>query len=140
MNKLKIIPVVLGFALLSSLTYGQKYGDVSQMYLSGKWTAVCPIEVVDRVTLRSCELCPFIINPGNHSQAESAEIVITFMKDSLQLYRNGDSKKVPYTRDKDNHSIRFKYNNKDFDFRVFHYGDKRILVGKDGLIMVLEEA
>jgi hypothetical protein len=50
----------------------------------------------------------------------------------------GDLETIPYSRDKNNHSIRFKFNKKDFDFRLFHYGDKRILVGKDGLIMVLE--
>ena len=135
MKQSKTILAILGFTLVSSLVFSQKEGDISQMYLSGKWSAVCPMEIVDRVTIQNCELCPIVIN---QNQAQTSDILITFMKDSLQLIRNGGSEMVPYKRDQNNHSIQFKYNNKDFSFRVFHYGDRRILVGKDGLIMVLE--
>ena len=136
--KQKTILAILGFTLISSLVFSQNEGDISQMYMTGKWTAVCPYEVVEHAAIRMCELCPNVIDPNNKSSIRTLDIEMNFKNDSLQLRQNGVVATVPILRNKYNHSFSFTLNNKDYYFRVFFYGDRRILVGKDGLIMVLE--
>jgi len=95
---------------------------------------------MNRVGFRFCELCPFVSVSKTSNLSRIKEIDLDFGADSLTLNQNGITSKVPYTRDKDNHSITFFLKEKQLHFRVFIYGDQRILEDEQGLLMVLTKA
>lgn len=121
---------------ISNIAFGQAN---SEMYLSGKWTASCSVEILDQSTTRHCELCQMVINPKDRSQGEVKDIEMTFNSDSILINQNGILTTVPYKRNKDTHAISFTLNNKKYNFRMFLDGNRRILEDSDGLIMVLEK-
>lgn len=131
------ILVLLAAVLTSTFSFGQSN---SEMHLSGKWNASCSVEILDHASMRNCELCPFVINPNNKSQGELKGIQMIFQSDSIQINQNGKLSTVFYTRNKDTHAIQFTLNNKQYNFRMFIDGQRRILEDTDGMILVLEKA
>ena len=121
---------------ISNISCGQPN---SEMYLSGKWTASCAVEILDYASIRNCQLCPFVNNPNDKSSGEVKDIEMTFQSDSILINQNGKITTVRYTRNKDTHAISFTLNNKQYNFRMFIYNKQRILEDKDGLIMILEK-
>ena len=136
-NRLLLLTMLLLRCTLSSAQEGTLLSD---LYLKGKWTAECPEEIMNRVGFRLCELCPFVSVSKTSNLSRIKEIDLDFGADSLTLNQNGITSKVPYTRDKDNHSITFFLKEKQLHFRVFIYGDQRILEDEQGLLMVLTKA
>ena len=134
LSKQFFISIVLFF--ISTFSPAQSNSELS---LSGKWTASCPPEILDHASMRHCELCPFVINPKNKSQGEVKDIEMTFQPDSVTLNQNGKLTTVSYTRNKDTHAVAFMCNNKQYYFRVFLDGERRILEDSDGMILVLEK-
>lgn len=110
------------------------------MYLTGKWKADCPIEVVDKATLKHCELCDFQINSNNPSRASLHDFEMDFQADKIIMKHGEKISTVPYTRNPDNHSISFAYGNNKYLFRVFINEKERILVNHDGMLLYLTKA
>ena len=136
MTHTKKILTLIASVFISNISFGQAN---SEMYLSGKWTASCSVEILDHASMRNCELCPFVINPNDKSQGEVKDIEMTFQSDSILINQNGKLTTVSYTRNKDTHAISFTLNNKQYNFRMFLDGKRRILEDSDGLILVLEK-
>jgi len=139
MNHTKKIFTSLAAVFISAIVYGQSGTPFSEMYLKGKYTAACAMEVIDHATIRNCELCPFVIDPNNKSRAETKDIEMTFTNDSLTLNQNGKITTVPYVRNKDNHSFSFTLDKKAYSFRVFFNSSQSIIEDSNGLLMVLEK-
>jgi hypothetical protein len=139
MNPAKTFLPILGFVFISVMAQGQNDGSVSQMYLAGKWTAVCPFEVINASTIRTCDLCPVLTDRKQAGSAETTAIEMTFQSDSIHVKQHGKVSVIPYTSDKNSHAVSFSLNNKKYNFRVFLYGEKCILEDADGLMMVLEK-
>ena len=139
MNHSKSILTILGFIFTSAIAQGQNEGDISQLYMTGKWIASCPLEVIDKAAIRICELCPILINPHDMNHGETNNLEMTFQNDSIRLNQNGRKTTVLCERNKYNHSFSFALNNKNYYFRVFMYDDKRILENSGGLVLVLEK-
>jgi hypothetical protein len=126
--------------VLSSINVSaQEKQYLSDMYLKGKWTASCPIEVVDHASMQYCGLCSFTQDPANKKMAHIQDVEMNFMQDSIILDRSGEHASVPYKHDPNNHSFAFKLGNEDYSFRVFMDGDTRVLVNKDGRVVVLRK-
>lgn len=138
----KYVQFILILLLITSplIVRAQDEGDISQLYLKGKWIATCPTEIVNSVTIRNCELCSFVVTPENKSLGMAMDIEMTFMEDTIVINRMGKVSVIPYKKNKDNHSIKFNFNNKDYDFRLFLYNDQRVIEDKDGLILVLTKS
>jgi hypothetical protein len=130
---------ILATAFISTVVKSQDEGLLSDLYLKGKWTATCPIEVVNHASIRSCELCNFVIDPNDKSKGESKDFEMNFQADSIIINQNGKITTVPYTRNKDNHSFSFSLKNKQFNFRMFLYNKQRIIEDSDGLVLVLSK-
>jgi len=126
--------------LITTIVHAQDEGSISELYLKGKWTASCAMEVKDKASIRNCEICPFVIDPNDKSKAETKDIEMNFQADSITINQNGKVTTVSYSRNKDNHSIGFSLNGKQYNFRVFFYNKQRILEDGDGLLVVLEKA
>lgn len=69
-----------------------------------------------------------------------SEIQLDFGTDSLALNQHGKITTVPYTRDTNDHSIRFRFLEKNYFFRVFIHNDQYILESAEGLLVVLTKA
>ena len=139
---MKIIKILLSIAILlatQTFAFSQDGKRLEDLYLIGKWKGICPVEIVNHASLSYCELCSFELDPNNKKIASIGEIELNFNEDSLTLSRDSQSLTLPYTRNKDNHSVTFIYKDKTFHFRVFHYEDKRIIQDDDGMMVVLEE-
>jgi len=134
MKNLKMIRLAFCFMLSSVFANAQNEGSFDDLTWSGKWSAVCPPEMVDRVTIRNCELCPMTIEG---SSAYTNDIEMIFAKDSLQIIQKGEASTVPIKRNKKNLSFGFTFHKRNYEFRVFLYDDLRILEEKDGLLLIL---
>ena len=127
-------------SLTFAKSFSQDSGTDSRQDISGKWIAKCATEFVDHATIRNCELCPFVIDPVNKSRAEIKDIEMSFQKDSVILNRGGEISAIPYLMNKDNRSISFNFNKKNYDFRLFYIEDEFILEDSDGLVILLRRA
>jgi hypothetical protein len=136
----KLIVIILPFigVLLSLNVQAQEKAYLSEMYLKGTWIASCPIEVVDHATMQYSQLCSVVIDAAKKSNASVTDVEMTFKEDSIVLNRNGKIATVPYKRNKDTHAFSFKLNGKQYDFRVFIHEKERIIVDKEGFVMVLK--
>jgi len=109
--------------------------------MSGKWKTECTYEVIDQAGIRICPLCHYLKNPADSASWQDADKVeLNFLPDSLVITQDGRSTIVPWTRNPDNHSFSFTFNNTPYHFRMFIYGKhKRIIEGCNGLPLVLEK-
>ncbi len=139
MKKLSIILIFFLTVLNSHFTLAQNEGRLEDLYLEGKWEATCATEIIDRVSIQHCELCFFVLNPNDKSQAEVKSLEMDFQKDSLILNQNGLRKSVPYQRDTNNHSFTFTLNEKQYNFRMFLYNNQRIIEDSDGMLIMLDK-
>lgn len=137
MKNFKLIASAIITVFILTFVHGQDEGPVSEMYLKGKWDAECIMEVLNHSLIRSCELCPWVVDPNNKSKASNKDIEMDFGADSLTLNQNGAITTVPFTRNKDTHAFTFALNSRQYSFRVFYYNKQRILEDNDGLLMVL---
>lgn len=137
MKHTKKIFALLATVFISMIALGQNHVPVSEFYLSGKWTATCATEIVDKSSIRNCELCPFVIDPNDKSSGTTKAIDLTFQNDSILINQNGKVTTVAYIRNKDTHAVSFTLNNKQYNFRMFLWGNERILEDSDGLLLVL---
>ncbi len=140
MKQAKTIFALIATILIATIAHGQTEGPVAEMYLKGKYTATCAMEVVDKASIRSCEICPFVIDSNNKSNAQTKDVEMTFQADSITINQNGKVTTVPYLRNHDTHAFSFSLNNKQYTFRVFFYNKLRILEDSDGLLVILEKA
>lgn len=128
------------FCLISIGLFAQNEGSLDQLYLQGKWSATCPIEVVNRVSIQNCMLCQFEKDPNNSKSIGSSTIELNFKGDSLEIIRGKNSAIVAMTRNIDNHSFQFDFEGEKYSFRMFLYGsDKRIIENSDGTLVVMEK-
>ena len=134
---MKLPSLLFALLLLSLTSFGQ---DINQLYPRGKYRAECPMEVMDKASFRHCELCPFVSVSKSDNTSMISEIQLDFGTDSLTLNQRGKFTTVPYTRDTNDLSIRFRFSEKDYFFRVFIHNDQYILESADGLLMVLTKA
>jgi hypothetical protein len=134
---MKLPSLLFAFLLLSLTSFGQ---DINQLYPRGKYRAECPMEVMDKASFRHCELCPFMSVSKSDNTSMTSEIQLDFGTDSLTLIQRGKITKVPYTRDTNDLSIRFRFSEKDYFFRVFIHNDQYILESAEGLLVVLTKA
>lgn len=139
MKKINLLISLVIVLLAQTFIFAQDGERFEDLYLKGKWKGICPVEIVNHASLSYCELCSFDLDPNNKKIASIGEIELNFNEDSLTLSRDSQSLTLPYTRNKDNHSVTFIYKDKTFHFRVFHYEDKRIIQDDDGMMVVLEE-
>lgn len=139
MQHLKNIFTLLSLFLLLNSAHGQDEGPISEMYLKGKWVATCAMEVIDKASMANCDICPFVINPNDKSQAETKDIEMDFQSDSLTINQNGKHSTVAYVRNTNTHAISFSLNDRHYNFRVFFYNKQRILEDGDGLLLVLSK-
>jgi hypothetical protein len=137
-KRIQTLPLLI-IVLLSINVSAQKGENLSDMYMKGKWTASCPIEVVDQASMQYCGLCSFTLDPANKKRAHIQDVEMNFTQDSIILDKGGEHISVPYKHDPNNHSFAFKLGNEDFSFRVFMDGDNRVLVNKDGRAVVLRK-
>ncbi len=140
MKIFKSIFNLLATFLIVNIAYGQHEGPISEMYFKGKWMATCAMEFMDKASIRNCEICPFVINPTNKSNAETKDIEMDFKADSITINQQGKLTTVPYSRNTDTHATSFTLNDKPYNFRWFYYNKQRILEDSDGLLLVLEKA
>ncbi len=138
--KKTFITLIILFSVNGLINAQNKSAPLSEMYLTGKWNAVCPIEVVDKATLRHCELCDFQINSNNPGRASLHDFEMDFQADKIIMKHGDKTSTVPYTRNPDNHSISFAFGNNKYHFRVFMNDDYRILVNHDGMLLYLTKA
>ncbi|HLG33832.1 MAG TPA: hypothetical protein VI757_03045 [Bacteroidia bacterium] len=133
--------LILILGLIFSRAQGQNKGYISDLYMSGKWTATCATEIIDRAGWRVCGLCVYPTNPNDSSSWQHADIIeLNFLSDSLIITQDGRMTTVSWTRNTDNHSFSFIFNNKPYHFRMFLYGkQKRIIEDSDGMLLVLEK-
>ena len=132
------LPSLLFALLLFSLpSFGQ---DINQLYLRGKYRAECPMEVMNKASFRHCELCSFMSFSNDKNTSMIKGVQLDFGTDSLTLNQHGKMTTVRYTRDTNDHSIRFRFLEKNYFFRVFIHNDQYILESADGLLMVLTKA
>ena len=134
---MKLPSLLFALLLLSLTSFGQ---DINQLYPRGKYRAECPMEVMNKASFRHCELCPFVSVSKSDNTSMISEIQLDFGTDSLTLNQRGKFTTVPYTRDTNDLSIRFRFSEKDYFFRVFIHNDQYILESADGLLMVLTKA
>lgn len=134
---MKLPSLLFALLLLSLTSFGQ---DINQLYPRGKYRAECPMEVMNKASFRHCELCSFMsfFNDKNTSMIKGVQL--DFGTDSLTLNQHGKITKVPYTRDTNDHSIRFRFLEKNYFFRVFIHNDQYILESAEGLLVVLTKA
>ena len=131
---MKLPSYLFALLLLSLTSFGQ---DINQLSLRGKYRAECPMEVMDKASFRHCELCPFVSVSKSDNTSMISEIQLDFGTDSLTLNQRGKFTTVPYTRDTNDLSIRFRFSEKDYFFRVFIHNDQYILESAEGLLVVL---
>ena len=134
---MKLPSLLFALLLLSLTSFGQ---DINQLYLRGKYRAECPMEVMDKASFRHCELCSFMSFSNDKNTSMIKGVQLDFGTDSLTLNQHGKITKVPYTRDTNDHSIRFRFLEKNYFFRVFIHNDQYILESADGLLVVLTKA
>ena len=137
MKTIKPILSILSIVFLSHAARGQEL--ISNMYLKGSWNASCLTEVRDHATIGYCELCTFNTDTNDKSIGSVGDVKLTFGEDSLTIGKNGKNITVPYQRNKDNHSFTFTTSRKEYHFRVFFDGEKRIIEDDKGMLMVLEK-
>src|SRR5688572_11285446 len=138
MKHAKNIFAILLIILLSKTSRGQdEY--LKDLYLKGKWTASCPVEILDHASMQQCRLCPFVIDTKNKSRGQVKDIEINFMADSIQFNQSGKITVIPYIRNKETHALSFMLDHKQYNFRMFLDDDRRILLDSDGMILVLEK-
>jgi hypothetical protein len=140
MKLTKNIFAILIAVFVSTIAHGQNEGRNQDMYMEGKWTASCATEIQDHASMKHCELCPFVINPNNKSQARIKDIGMNFFTDSIAFNQDGKMSTVPFRKNKDNHSFSFTLNNKQYDFRMFLWEEQRIIEDSDGMILVLTKS
>jgi len=126
--------LLFALLLLSLPSFGQ---DINQLYLRGKYRAECPMEVMNKASFRHCELCSFVSVSNDKNTSMIKGVQLDFETDSLTLNQRGKITTIPYTRDTNDHSIRFRFLEKNYFFRVFIHNDQYILESADGLLMVL---
>lgn len=95
------------------------------------------MEVMNKASFRHCELCSFVSVSNDKNTSMIKGVQLDFETDSLTLNQRGKITTIPYTRDTNDHSIRFRFLEKNYFFRVFIHNDQYILESADGLLMVL---
>jgi hypothetical protein len=125
---------------INTCLISQRGTPVSELFLQGKWRASCPLEVMDKATIKMCELCSFETNPTKPSQGKTKDFEMDFQADKIALRYGEETSTVSYSRDKNTHSISFNYKGRRYHFRVFFHNNERILVNKDRTLLVLKQA
>ena len=131
---MKLPSLLFALLLLSLTSFGQ---DINQLYPRGKYRAECPMEVMNKASFRHCELCSFMSFSNDKNTSMIKGVQLDFGTDSLALNQHGKITTVPYTRDTNDHSIRFRFLEKNYFFRVFIHNDQYILESAEGLLVVL---
>ncbi|MEI7660581.1 MAG: hypothetical protein WCK34_00205 [Bacteroidota bacterium] len=130
---------ILGMALLFTMLTAQK--SMGQFNLTGKWTARCVIEKMNRETIAYCELCPKMLSE-DHKRLMFEKFRMVFEKDNLTLVINGISTKVDYKFNEDFDSISFSFKKLSFTFKLLSVvgkNDLYILKNEDGAMLLLEK-
>ena len=130
---------ILSLALLLTLLTSQK--SIGQINLTGKWTASCIIEKMNRQTITYCELCPVVLSEDK-STVKFEQFQMVFNKETLTLIINGVSTKVDCKFNEDFDSISFGFKKLSFTFKLLSAGKKSdmyILKNEDGTMLLLEK-
>lgn len=139
MKKTNITLILLLF--LHGILNAQNKGiPVAEMNLTGKWIVSCPVEIVDKATMKHCELCTVQISQENPGKAQIHDFEMDFQADKIIMKHGDKTSTVSYTRNPDNHSISFAFGNSKFHFRSFINNNDRILLNHDGTILYLTKA
>ncbi len=135
----KYISLFITLLFYLQLNAQEENGSHAKQNLSGKWKAFCGTEFVNKAEIKSCELCPFVIDPNDPSKVEIKDIVLIFQNETFILTRNGESTTVPYSIKEDTYLLSFNFNQKDYLFRIFYTDKYIILEDAEGLVLLLDK-
>lgn len=122
--------------LIAGIFFVQIISAQAQSELFGKWTATCPAEFMDKVTIRHCTLCPVLNDSLGHSISVK-DLDVSIETNFIIISTTNKSSKIPYVWDSQLHIITFPYVGTIYRFKTLPADNDFVLRNDDDTIVLL---
>ncbi len=126
-------------ALLFLVTLLSIFCNAQESTIKGKWKVNCALEKKAKGQLHVCDICPSTMLANNTAVID--EFVLEFTGSVIKLEHEEVPIEVAYTYFQETNSIKFKYLQKEYHFKIMIISDPfvQILVAESGEVLYLKK-